>query len=200
MKAHTDNIYEIYWAYDLDNICRYVGIGQPGRHRHVNSNKSHNAYLNNYVSIGNIFRIVVETRTCDYSDLLLEETQQIAHFGREIDNSGCLWNVAVNGNGLPGMQNGMYGRRHTDTAKKSMSDNSPSYIGILNPNYGKKHSIESKLKMGIQRSYVGKNNPKAKSILVDGIVYDTINDAAKHYNVTRQTAYNRIKKGVWELL
>jgi len=40
------------------------------------------------------------------------------------------------------------GRRHSDETRQKMSDNRPSYSGESNPFFGKKHSEESKAKVG----------------------------------------------------
>lgn len=190
--------YEIYWAYDEDDICRYVGIGKTNRHRHVNSGKSHNDRLNHYVNGGKVFRVVVEERDC-YETLILEEKENINKFGREINNTGVLWNKAINGNGNPGEQNGMFGKKHTDESKKQMSENSPSYKGALNPNYGKKHTTDSIQKMkDNRRSYKGGDNPRAKKVLADGVIYDTMADVMRAKNTSRHTVRKKIKEGIWK--
>ena len=50
-----------------------------------------------------------------------------------------------------GIDNPFYGKKHTDEARKIMSQNHYDCSGEKNPNYGKKHTAEAKEKMRISR-------------------------------------------------
>lgn len=110
MSVQILNIYEIYYAYDHLGICRYIGIGKPGRHRHVNSGRSHNPLLNNYVMNGNKFKVVAIERFCTRKDILTMEEVIISYTGRVVSNTGPLWNITSGGDGVD-----------SQTAKKTMN-------------------------------------------------------------------------------
>jgi len=121
---------------------------------------------------------------------ILEEnlTEQVA-FDNEIvciNNHNSYthgYNMTLGGDRGPilhGAENGMYGKRHSDSAKKAMSDAKKLLIGKKHPHYGKTSPLKgksyeeqfgkdkanklkeerSKLLNGIKRPYnMGKNNP-----------------------------------------
>jgi len=67
--------------------------------------------------------------------------------------------------------------------------------GEQNPFYGKKHSEETKNK--IRRSNLGKKPVNSQSVIIDGVKYESLSDAAKAVGVCPATISNRIKKGIY---
>ena len=118
------NIYELYYAYDDRDICRYIGIGGIGRHKHVNSGKSHNPLLNNYVQAGKKFKVAVVERFCSRKDILTIEEVIIEYTGRVINGSGPLWNITAGGDGVDS-------QTAKETMKQRMMD---GYIPFENAN------------------------------------------------------------------
>lgn len=61
------------------------------------------------------------------------------------------------------------------------------HTGVKNPNYGMKHSAETRLRMSVARSGKarGKNSPVARSVinLDTGEIFDTITSAAEKYDI-----------------
>lgn len=91
--------YEKYMAYDSNGVLRYVGIGKPGRHRHVNSGKSHSDILNACVAVAGPFRIVVEYEVGSDAESKAKEweVKTISKIGRLHLNSGPLLNRSPGG-------------------------------------------------------------------------------------------------------
>ena len=104
-----------------------------------------------------------------------------------------------------GSNNHMYGKSPSKESREKMSN---SHKGHNHWNYGKSHSKEIREKMSnshkglrlsiktrekISKSLVGKNNPNSKKVKINGIVYDTIKEAAEKNNVHRMTISRWIK-------
>jgi group I intron endonuclease len=108
----------------------------------------------------------------------------------------------------------MYGRSHTDEAKKKQSarakGNSHSKgrvmgdkqrklisefakkrIGNLNPFFGKKHSAETIKKISASR--IGKKPLNSRKVLIGGIVYESVTGAARSIGVDPALVIYRIK-------
>lgn len=120
--------------------------------------------------------------------------------------------------GLPGEDNGMYGKNHTEEAKQKMRenrgdlsrDNNPFYkqshtqetkqllsdlaskkTGDKNPFYGKKHSNETKAKQSLARK--GKKPTNCKQPVINGVKYLSINDASKALDIHPTTISYRCR-------
>lgn len=107
-----------------------------------------------------------------------------------------------------GENNPFFGKRHTEEAKHRMSKSKQGlYVGKKSVLFGKHPSVEARQKMSDSRPDIsGKNNPmygvricgkdnhKAKPVIINGKYYDTINEAAEDINVTRQTLRFRLQK------
>lgn len=81
-----------------------------------------------------------------------------------------------------GSNHPMYGRKHTEEARKKMSKNHWDVKGEKNPFYN-------------DHRFIGKNNPIAKAVmcLETGIIYDTVTDAERQTGVARQTIAKQIR-------
>lgn len=107
-----------------------------------------------------------------------------------------------------GEDNGMYGKQHTEESKERMRQSTLSkYDGDKNPFYGKRHSEKSRNKMSESRMGLLKDipktdehrekikmaNPNRKIVIIDGIRYNSINEASKALKVDRKTIAYRVK-------
>lgn len=93
---------ELYQAFDKFNVLRYVGIGQVGRHRHVNSGKSHSHSLNVCVAVIGNFDIHVEIIESDDKESLIKKAKKweiamIKKHGRLHLRTGTLLNRSKGG-------------------------------------------------------------------------------------------------------
>lgn len=84
--------------------------------------------------------------------------------------------------GMTGDKHPRFGIPHTEEAKeKNRQSNIGLQAGEKNGFYGKKHSEETRSIMRENHADVsGSNNPRAKSITINGVCYSTIKDAAKN--------------------
>lgn len=118
--------------------------------------------------------------------------------------------------GKSGKLNGMYGKRHTEVAKKAMSEKhklnpSKGFLGHThteefkarlselastrtgdkNPFYGKKHTKEAKILIGEAHKGVLPSN--ARKVSAEGITYNSLASCARALHKTSGTIHNRIK-------
>jgi len=116
--------------------------------------------------------------------------------------------------GQSGETNGMYGRTHTDEVKKRISElkTGNTYckgkkasdetrqkmsivasqrIGDANHFFGKNHSEETKQK--IREANKGRLPPNIRKVIVDGILYSSVNEAGRQLGVCGPTIIHRIK-------
>ena len=94
-----------------------------------------------------------------------------------------------------GEKNHRYGKSHSEESRKFLSENMK---GEKNPFYGKSHSEETRKKISETKKRNGKskgrNNPSAKSVVINGIKYDTQKEAMKILNLS----YNKLQKIIKE--
>jgi len=93
---------ETYKAFDTNGVLRYVGIGRPGRHEHVNSGKSHSDVINACVAIAGPFNVIVDYVEHPHEDIAWEfakkwEQDIIALNGRLHLSTGTLLNRSSGG-------------------------------------------------------------------------------------------------------
>lgn len=78
------------------------------------------------------------------------------------------WGFKLNNHNDGGRQH-VINYKHTNKTKEEISEKLKIYYSVLqnNPMYGKKHKDETKKKMSIKKQnlYIGKNNPRARSII-----------------------------------
>jgi hypothetical protein len=127
--------------------------------------------------------------------------------------------------GLPGVRNPMYGKTHTEDARKKialrlsnirgknhgnygkkrspetrqkMSQVASQRVGERNPFYGRKHSQETKQKIAERNR--GKLPPNVKAVIADGLEYRSLTDAARALGVTPAMIIYRIRssKSIYE--
>ena len=151
--------------------------------------KHYNDYLQkSYNKHGeNIFGFEI-LEECDRKDLSIKEQSWIDKFYPNVYNVKKYVLSEANEN------NNFFGKKHTEEAKKKMSQAKKNkYFGVNNPNYGKKQTNETRTKMSINRS--DKLNEKIVSEIVvlikQGCSHQEI---ANMFNVGR-TTITRISNG-----
>lgn len=132
---------------------------------------------------------------------------------KEVMDGEC-YNLRVGGYGA-GIENPFYGRVHTDETKRKMSKfqrgknisdvtkkrlsdfwkNNPERLTQMKlktseSNLGNLHTEDTKRK--IRESNRKIIHPLSKSCFINGILYDSISQAAREYNVSNKTVTNRI--------
>jgi hypothetical protein len=119
-------------------------------------------------------------------------------------------------NKTAGGDGGLTGYQHTEHSRQKISDahkerykipeNHPRYgvRGSDNPCYGRKQSSEARLGMSVNASMKrpevvakisGEKSLLAKSVEYEGVVYKTMNDLAKHLEISSQALRSRIFRG-----
>jgi hypothetical protein len=113
----------------------YIGYGQRNRlYDHLREAKSSNK---NSHKLNKIRKLVKEDETLllikkisdnlTYEEATKLEADLIEHFGKQIDNTGCLTNINDGGEQNPvlfGANNGFFGKKHTDETKQKISEKS----------------------------------------------------------------------------
>lgn len=116
--------------------------------------------------------------------------------------------------GKPGERNGMFGRTHTPEVRERLSNMmmghsfnkgiklKPEHVekirararlltGAKNPFYGKRHSPET-IEI-LRRKCLHDNHPDRKSISVNGEIFKSCADAARHFNISNGLVTHRLK-------
>ena len=101
------------------------------------------------------------------------------------------YNLTLGGNSV------MFGRKHSDKAKRKMSKaKEGKYKGKNHPNYGKHFSEEHRRKLSESQKgkgkYKGKDNPRARAVIIDDKYFDTVKQAAEYLGVYQSTVRIRI--------
>jgi group I intron endonuclease len=91
-----------------------------------------------------------------------------------------------------GDKNGMYGKQHTEETKKKMSE---SLSGENNSFFGKQHTEETKKKMS-ESAKKRKTNPNSKKVSVDGLVFNSASEAARFFGLSSGTISYRCREKI----
>jgi group I intron endonuclease len=90
------------------------------------------------------------------------------------------------------------GKPLTEEHKKNISK---SQSGVNHPWYGRKHSMETKLKISQTRkgtknenhsNYMKKNNPQSLSVSINGVIFDSIQQASDMLKISRHVLKKRL--------
>ncbi len=101
------------------------------------------------------------------------------------------------GESRTGKRNGMHDKKHSEEARRKMGE---SHTGKRNGMHGKKHSEETRRKIAAKakgRKQKGSAHPLARRVLVGGVEYGCIKDAAKAIGMkanalrARMSRYNK---------
>jgi hypothetical protein len=128
----------------------------------------------------------------EWDEACKKEIEFIELYGRVIDkNGGTLVNLTKGGEGTLGYQNGNYfwkGRNIYPHMREAIIKSAKSRVNEKNPFYGKKHTQETKNKIGKANKgkLSGGKSPNAKKVinLVTNKIYDCVRDASKDSNIS----------------
>lgn len=94
-----------------------------------------------------------------------------------------------------------YGKKFSEEHKRKISQSNLGKINTIESieknrlaHLGKKASEETKTKMSIYRTgkYLGKDNPHAQTVSIDGIIYNTVKEACENLKIAKSTLWRRI--------
>ena len=125
----------------------------------------------------------------NFEKLLIQELRQNeAEFGYNITSGG------ESGYSVPGEKNPMYGKHHTEEARKKIAE-----AGLDRPawNKGKHHSEETKEKMKQVWHQVEHPNAKCRKVkcVETGEVFESAAEATRYYNLSRGAVAYAAKNG-----
>ena len=210
LKIESEKVYYVYGYYDMNGDLFYIGKGKYNRkfyHLYESQNYRKDKTLYNKHKTNKIKSIIskigidefIETKIKVIKDNLTEkealdlEKTLILKYGKLIDNTGILTNITDGGEFCIG--NHFKSREHRNKisksltgskrAEKSRKKQSQTVTGINNPNYGKKHTKETKSKISKRVS---------KPIVFQGKKYKSITECAVANNVSRTTIMRWLKK------
>lgn len=89
-----------------------------------------------------------------------------------------------------GEENSFFGKHHTKETKKKISEIAKQRIGEKNPFFGKHHTEETKEKLRVKRYGIIPTN--AKEIIIDDITYISITEAGRQLNICTPTILWRL--------
>lgn len=83
------------------------------------------------------------------------------------------------------------GRKLSDDHKRAVSEFAKTRTGEKNPFYGRQHSEETKRKLSEQNK--GILPPNTRSVIINGITYDSMTDAGRKLSIPTPTVLHRLK-------
>lgn len=186
----------------------YIGIGSDTKYKRANSNHNRTKYWKNIISKTE-YRIDIVMDNLSWEEACEKEKEFIALYKRKCDG-GILCNLTLGGEGV-------YGLKHSDQSKQLMSiqrkgrkqseetiiKRAKKLSGINNPNYGKKipdyqkeiiaAAQRGRKKSDLEKEAIYSKTRKKVLDLNTNIIYSSINDAAKVFNVYNTTMSRWIK-------
>lgn len=186
----------------------YIGIGSDTEYKRANSNHNRTKYWKNIISKTE-YRIDIIMDNLSWEEACEKEKEFIALYKRKCDG-GILCNLTLGGEGV-------YGLKHSDQSKQLMSiqrkgrkqseetiiKRAKKLSGINNPNYGKKipdyqkeiiaAAQRGRKKSDLEKEAIYSKTRKKVLDLNTNIIYSSINDAAKVFNVYNTTMSRWIK-------
>lgn len=180
----------IYLVTNKINGKQYVGqtVGSLRRRkkRHLSCAKAHkdNSYFHNtlrkWTKDNFDWKIIHECN--DIDELNRMEIYYIGYY----DTFENGYNLTLGGGGSLGY------KPSAETLKKMSGKNHPAYgkRGKDSHMYGKKASVETRKKISTATN--GKNNPRAKAIIINNGHFDTLKEAAKFVGINSSSLRHRI--------
>lgn len=194
------------WLYvgSASNVCRRLGEHiydlRVGRHP---SKKFQEAYYRNH-SVLFYFKSLLDREAAYQAEQALLD---------ELRDSDKLLNSSMNAKSpwcpVDGRPHHMVGQTRSEQTKLKISQaRIGKYAGINNPRHGVTLSEETKQKISDankgrifseetkalwSKQREGKSNPKAKSVRIEGVIYDTIKEAAEKLGLLPATVGARIR-------
>lgn len=199
----------IYRHIRLDiNQPFYIGIGSDTEYKRANSNHNRTKYWKNIVS-KTAYRIDIIMDNLTWEEACEKEKEFIQLYKRKCDG-GILCNLTLGGEGVQGLKHSEKSRQLMSlqrTGRKQSQETirkrSEKFKGINNPNYGKtipdyQKEIIAAAQRGRKKSDAEKEAiySKTRKKVLDlntNIIYSSINDAAKAFNVYNTTVSRWIK-------
>lgn len=185
MSIYTNQFY-VYIYLREDGTPYYVGKGK-GKRAWSNTGRA-------YKAPNDPERIIIHTDNLTEEQAFSLEMDLIAHYGRKDNGTGILRNLTDGGDGVSGYKHSeeecsrrserLLGRSLPDSIKKKISES----------HTGKKLTKETRDKMS--KSRMGSKNPsfgKGRPCVVNGVRYDTIQQAANAHGIRHDTALYRCK-------
>lgn len=169
-----DEYYVYLYLRRSDNSPYYVGKGKGLRYL----SKNHGS-----ISVpSDKAKICIVANRLFESESFLLERKLIALYGRKDLGTGILLNRTDGGDGVSGVIPWV----RTDAHREK----------IRQLNIGRKHTKETRIKIGLRdySSSCGSGNPKAKSVKVNGLEFDTVDAAAGHFSMSANTLRDVLKK------
>lgn len=176
LPDRSEKRFYVYIYRDLDGTSIYVGKGKGSRWRdHYKANTALGHKLRKVEKKYNKSLFPEIVFAIDENHAFFLEECLIGIFGRKDMKTGTLFNFTNGGDGPSGvvpsketrikMGNSRRGKTHTEETKRQMA---LTKIGPLNPNYGKKLSKETCLKMSLNRSGMDNGKFGGRNVFVLG--------------------------------
>jgi hypothetical protein len=186
----------------------YIGIGSDEKYKRASSNSNRTKYWKNIISKTE-YRVDIIMDNLSWEEACEKEKEFIALYKRKSDG-GILCNITLGGEGV-------YGLKHSDQSKQLMSiqrkgrkqseetiiKRTKKLTGVNNPNYGKKipdyqkeiiaAAQRGRKKSDLEKEAIYSKTRKKVLDLNTNIIYNSINDAAKVFNVYNTTMSRWIK-------
>ncbi len=210
------NNYYVYILRRANGIPFYVGKGQRDRiHFHAWAARQHwPGFLYDTIrkiwASGEDYKREKVATGLTHEQAAELECLKIAEYGRRNDG-GSLCNITFGGDGAPGY-------KHTEAGLKKMSDkwktrkpaSEETRRKISLASRGRKHSLETRQKLS--RSISGANHwnygkkiseehaeklhaAQRKKVLVNGVMYESVTEAARAYGIQTSSATYRVTRG-----
>lgn len=187
----------------------YIGIGNDINHKRAKSKTGRSLFWKKIVNKTD-YKVEILLDDIDRTYACEKEIEFIALYGRRNLNNGTLVNLTDGGEGsnnviysekrkleysiaFKGENNPMFGKNHSDETKETLRKKA----------IGKKHTVETKMKMsedraGVKNSNYGNRNSETVKLKMsqnrknkiyiynteNGVIYDSIKQASESYNIS----------------